>query len=142
MQAKHEELTARLLQVPAERRYLVTSHDAFHYFSRAYLAEELAWEARCAAPEGLAPDGQLSSSDIQRIVDHLCHFHVQVVFPESNVSRDSLKKIVSSCASMGLRVSICEKPLYGDAMGEAMGYLAMIEHDAETLIRAWEQYHE
>ncbi|NGX46133.1 MAG: Periplasmic zinc-binding protein TroA [Chlamydiae bacterium] len=138
MRAKHQELRGSLMEVPEKSRYLVTSHDAFHYFTRAYLAEGGQWEERCAAPEGLAPDGQLSSSDIQRIVDHLCQFHIPVVFPESNVSRDSLKKIVSACNSKGLKVSICEESLYGDAMGEASDYLNMMEHNAKTIRAGWE----
>ena len=75
----------------------MTSHDAFNYFARAYLAdpEEVEWQKRFEAPEGLAPDGQLSVADIQRIIDHICMYRIAVLFPESNVSRDSLRKIIS-----------------------------------------------
>src|SRR5437762_14333971 len=39
MSAAHEAVHARLHAIPSEKRYLVTSHDAFHYFTRSYLAE-------------------------------------------------------------------------------------------------------
>src|SRR5262249_9470431 len=98
-------------------------------------------QKRCDAPEGLAPDGQLSASDIQKIVDHLIKYQIPIVFPESNVSRDSLKKVIHACAQKGLRVQISNEALYGDAMGpsnsDAGTYLRMIRHDANVLIEAW-----
>ena len=73
MVASHEKVLHKLQQVPPEKRYLVTSHDAFHYFALAYLQSSSS-ENRCVAPEGLAPEGQLSSADIQRVIDHLCKY--------------------------------------------------------------------
>lgn len=141
MMRVHEELKGKMRQVPSSKRYLVTSHDAFHYFARAYLGEEESWQNRCRAPEGLAPDGQLSTLDIQRIIDHLFRYRIPVIFPESNVSRDSLKKIVASCSSLGLKVKISDQNLYGDAMGSkasnADTYLKMIEHNISVLMKEW-----
>lgn len=137
----HEQMRSELQAVPEEKRYLVTSHDAFHYFARAYLAGEEVCEERCVAPEGLAPEGQLSSCDIQRVVDHLCEYNITVVFPESNVAQAALKKIVSSCAQKGLPVRISSLPLYGDAMGPpgsgADRYLGMMRHNAKVLKEEW-----
>ncbi len=134
-----EEFYAKMQEVPPSRRFLVTSHDAFNYFTRRYLAEqnEEGWEVRCAAPEGLAPDGQMSVIDIHRVSTFLCHHRVPIVFPETNVSTDSLKKIISICREKGLDVKICEIPLYGDTMGgEGTGadnYLSMIQHNINVL---------
>jgi manganese/zinc/iron transport system substrate-binding protein len=143
MMQEHHAIYADIQQVPQEKRYLVTSHDAFHYFTRAYLAapEEANWQKRCAAPEGISPDGQLSAADIQKIVAHLVEYQIRVVFPESNVSRDSLKKIVHACAQKGLAVAISKEPLYADAMGpkgsDADTYLKMMRHDADVMIKDW-----
>ncbi len=143
----HEKVFQSLQAVPEQMRFLVTSHDAFNYFARAYLAtaaerESGQWRVRFDAPEGLSPDGQLSTADIQQVIDYLIQYQIHTVFPESNVSRDSLKKIVSACAQKGLSVRIAQDPIYGDAMGPpgsgADTYLTMIEHDADVLIRAWE----
>ncbi len=142
----HTAIYNSLQSVPEQKRYLVTSHDAFNYFARAYLAAPdektyAEWKPRFDAPEGLAPEGQLSAADIQGIIDHLIKYHIQTVFPESNVSRDSLKKVVHACRQKGLEVKIAEDPLYGDAMGpkggEAEDYLKMIRYDADALIEAW-----
>ncbi len=138
MCTKHEEIKKQFASVPSQKRYLVTSHDAFNYFTRAYLADpqESSWQKRCAAPEGLAPEGQLSVADIQKTIDHLCQYKIYVVFPESNVSKDALKKIASACVQKELIVRISRDALYGDAMG-GTDYLGMQEHNSRVLLKAW-----
>jgi manganese/zinc/iron transport system substrate-binding protein len=126
----------RLLQsLPARQRYLVTSHDAFHYFARHYLAEpgEENWQMRCQAPEGLAPEAQMSVTDVIAVVSHIEFFGIPVLFPESNVSRDSLHKIMDAAREKGFRIRLCQKPLYGDSMGKAASYLEMILHNVNVI---------
>ena len=138
----HEQILTQISQVPIHKRFLVTSHDAFNYFTKRYLSEgERAWDVRFKAPEGLAPDGQLSCSDIQQIVDHLHAYQIKVVFPESNVSKDSLRKIVSACTEKGLSIKIAEGHLHADALGppgsDADTYLKMMQHNVSLLINEW-----
>jgi manganese/zinc/iron transport system substrate-binding protein len=132
MDKTHAAIVAKLQAVPQSRKYLVTSHDAFNYFTRRYLGEE----ERCRAPEGLAPDGQLSCADIQAIIDHLHRYEIGVVFPESNVSRDALKKIVSACKEKGIVVKIAQEPLYADTLGQN-NYLKMMEQNVDVLVQEW-----
>lgn len=126
-----------LQQVPEERRYLVTSHDAFHYFVRRYFVDsnESDWKKRSSAPEGLAPDVQMSVSDVIEIVSHIKTFGVKVLFPESNVSQDSLRKIVNAAKHSGFEIHLSEAVLYGDSMGQANSYEEMITHNAEVIAR-------
>ncbi len=139
---KHDEIYLLFQQIPEEKRYLVTSHDAFNYFTRAYLKEDgeiqfSDWKKRFNAPEGLAPEGQISVKDIQNIIDHMKKYQIEVIFPESNVSRDSIKKIVDAGQKEGLNFCIAKTPLYGDAMGKpqslASTYLGMMESNAKTI---------
>ena len=138
----HQHIHEIMHEVPSEKRFLVTSHDAFHYFARAYLCEEREresndWKKRFAAPEGLAPESQLSVKDIQSIIDHLRDHQIGLIFPESNVSKDSIRKIVDAAKSRGLDVVISNTPLYSDAMGpegsDADSYLKMMQYNARTL---------
>lgn len=143
MAQAHQRIRDMLQQIPEEKRYLVTSHDAFNYFARAYLAsnEEQTkgnWMQRFAAPEGLAPDSQLSASDIQFIIDHLKRYNIKILFPEANVSKDSIKKILTAGSENGLQLKISSKSLYGDSMGAPSSdggtYIKMIEHNAKTIL--------
>lgn len=132
----HEKIRSLLLSVPSEKRYLVTSHDAFHYFTRSYLADpgDPDWRSRFAAPEGLAPDGQLNPNDIRKIIDFLREKNISVLFPESNVSRDSIRKIASAGREFGLTIRICQEALYGDSMS-GLSYFEMMDKNAETIAR-------
>ncbi|MEM7175190.1 MAG: zinc ABC transporter substrate-binding protein [Chlamydiota bacterium] len=133
-------LQQKMRTIPEEKRFLVTSHDAFHYFTRKYLAapNERHWAQRTLAPEGLVPDGQLSALDIQEVCDFLCSHRLGVVFSESNVSQSALQKVIASCREKGLDVTLASTPLYGDAMSETGdeegAYFRMIEHNVNTLV--------
>ena len=141
MMEAHDQVEKTLQEIPEGKRYLVTSHDAFSYFTRAYLADkgedEKTWSKRFAAPEGLAPESQVSATDIQMIIDHLSKYRIHVIFPESNVNRDSIKKIVQAGKQKGLDIFMSEIPLYADAMGKAGSdgdtYLKMIQHNAKVI---------
>lgn len=124
-------------QIPSSNRYLITSHDAFEYFSRRYLAtitEQLSgkWKERFLAPEGISPDGQLGPLDIQKIIDHVLAYRVLTVFAESNLSLDSLDKIIDACKINGVPLELAKKPLHGDSMGEET-YIKMMWHNAATI---------
>lgn len=144
MKKADEETYNALQNISSEKRYLVTSHNAFHYFVRRYLADakELdknLWKCRLNAPEGLAPEAELSSLDIQRVLDYVVQHNIEVVFPESNVNKESLKKIVNVGKKKGLSLRMSEKDLYADAMGQESSYLEMIAHNTNILLNEFER---
>ncbi len=136
MESTHIYMRDLLHKIPESRRFLVTSHDAFRYFVRSYLAEagEADWPRRFTAPEGLAPDGQLNPADIRRTIDFLREHQVSVVFPESNVSRDAVAKIASACREQGFEVRLCKDALYGDSTG-GRPYLEVARSNAEVIFK-------
>lgn len=144
MLALDQEIETLLQGVSEKNRYLITSHDAFYYFTRRYLAEknELvsdSWKKRCRAPEGLAPDGQMSPKDIAAIIEHALEYKISVVFTESNVNQDALKKIVRVLKQKGQIALLSEEPLYGDALGpsgsKAATYLEMMRCNAQNIAK-------
>jgi manganese/zinc/iron transport system substrate-binding protein len=124
-----------------EKRYLVTSHDAFQYFARRYLADDnediAAKKERVCAPEGLAPEGEITPGDIEKVMQFLNRHNISVIFAESNVSPLSLKKISSDAKNRGLTVSIAQEKLYGDSMpsvdGNKIAYIEMLRHNATII---------
>jgi manganese/zinc/iron transport system substrate-binding protein len=142
MMQMHGKIRQDLMTIPESRRYLVTSHDAFNYFTRAYFAEDDEdtqdkWQKRFAAPEGLSPESQLSTTDIQVIIDHMKKYHISILFPESNVSQNSIRKILDAGREHGMELEIASPFLYGDAMGKPGSpgdtYLKMIQHNAKMI---------
>lgn len=140
----HEEITAIMAEVDPVQRFLVTTHDAFLYFARQYMAtpDETSserWRLRCRSPEGIAPDGQVGALDIQSIVSHLMSCKVTVLFPESNQNLDSLRKIAAVAREYGHPVTIGEQPIFGDVLGErgseAESYAGMVRYNARVIAR-------
>lgn len=140
----HEKLVNKMREVPPQKRYLVTSHDAFNYFARSYLAAENekanhSWQERFAAPEGLAPESQLSTADIRLILEHMKKHDIHVIFPESNVSQASIRKLKNAGEESGIEIRIASEYLYGDAMGppgsSGDSYSKMITHNVETIAK-------
>lgn len=124
----------RMHKIPKEKRYLITTHDAFNYFSKRYMTETgECWRVRCMAPEGLSPEGQLTLGDIKRVVNFLSERDVHVLFTESNVNADSLRKIAEVSAHRGKSVEIADDALLGDSMGTSGSYLQMLEHNVRVL---------
>jgi manganese/zinc/iron transport system substrate-binding protein len=126
----------KIQTVPEDNRFLVTSHDAFQYFTRRYLSAEndSDWNKRFKAPEGLSPDGQLNPLDLQKIVDHLSFYGIHVLFPEANVSRDSIRKIADAGKKVGLKIRISPEVLYGDSVKG--NYLEAMMHNADAIARS------
>lgn len=124
----------RIHAIPKDKRYLITTHDAFNYFSKRYMTEEgESWRVRCMAPEGLSPEGQLTLGDIKRVVNFLIERDVHVLFTESNVNADSLRKIAEISIHRGKQVEIADDALLGDSMGSSGSYLEMLEHNVHVL---------
>jgi len=147
MIAKDHDLLHQMQNLASTQRFVVTSHDGYRYFIKRYVADpgEDDWEKRFIAPQGLAPDGQVGILDIKEVIDFLYKNNIHVVFPEANVSRDVLKKIVSICLEKGWQVTIADSPFFGDTMGDgeirAGSYLDMIEHNVETFIHNMNTHH-
>lgn len=140
----HQEIVELFQQIPQEKRYLVTTHDAFCYFTRAYLAtgdekKSSSFFERCQAPEGLAPESQLSTHDISRLLQHIIRYRIHSMFAESNISQDSLKKLLDACQRKGISMRIAQATLYGDAMGapgsSADTYEKMMWHNAQVIYK-------
>ncbi|OGN62553.1 MAG: hypothetical protein A3F09_05505 [Chlamydiae bacterium RIFCSPHIGHO2_12_FULL_49_11] len=130
-------------KLPPHKKYLVTSHDAFNYFVRAYFCaddEKGKWDRRINALQGLAPDDQISPLDIKRIVDFIANNRVAAIFPETNLSTDSLNKVIETARKLGGSVKLSPIPIYGDTLGEAGSgaetYIQMVRHNAAVIYDA------
>lgn len=130
--AAADQTTAWLHAVPAERRVLVTAHDAFRYFGRAYGYEVL-------AIQGISTESEASLHQIEQLVDTLVRRRIGAVFIESSVPVQHVRALTEGAAARGHRVVIGGE-LYSDAMGEPGTpegtYTGMIQHNARVIADA------
>ncbi|MCI4661560.1 MAG: zinc ABC transporter substrate-binding protein [Neomegalonema sp.] len=121
-----------LASVPSEARVLVTAHDAFSYFSRAYGYEVL-------GVQGISTESEAGLARIRELVDLLVMRKVRAVFVETSVSDRNVRALIEGAAARGHRVEI-GGALFSDAMGRAGRYegtyLGMIDHNVTTITRA------
>lgn len=129
----HHEIRQQLMAIPDHKRYLVTAHDAFRYFTRAYLGD--AWEGRLAAAEGLSPHGQVSLADLQDVATFIRERRVKTIFPESYLSRAFLRKLLQG---LGAEACVSDVGLCADTMLEEAGfdYAQSMRHNAHVICEA------
>lgn len=131
MEIADKEALERFHAIDPKRRFLVTSHDAFCYFTKRYLSEDTDedWRVRCIAPEGLAPEAEMSSFDLKRVLAYISQNQIKVLFTESNLPSLSVKRLIDAGKKGGLEIRLSQKALYADSMGSCESYLEMMHHN-------------
>jgi manganese/zinc/iron transport system substrate-binding protein len=138
--ARYEERLGRLHQygieriesIPAKQRLLVTAHDAFAYFSKAYAIPVM-------SAQGLSTESEASVEDINRLVRVLVERKIEAIFVESSVPQDNLLAVVEGAADRGWAAQVGGL-LFSDAMGPAGTYEGtyegMMDHNITTITLA------
>lgn len=124
------EIVAALNAIPADRRRIVSTHDAFGYFGARYGVAFI-------APQGVSTDSEPSARDIARIIDTVRREKVGAVFLE-NISDPRLARRIA--AETGAKIG---GVLYSDALTDATGdganYIDMMRHNVRELVKALTQ---
>jgi len=122
----------KLATIPAERRVLVTAHDAFNYFARAYGLE-------VRGIQGISTESEAGLAGIESLVELLVSRKIAAVFTESSVSDKNIRALVEGAKARGHEVKIGGE-LFSDAMGPdgtyEGTYVGMIDHNITTIVRA------
>jgi len=126
----------RIASVPKERRTLITSHDAFNYFGRAY-------DLEVVGVQGISTVDKAGLADIAKTVDLIKERKIPAIFAETSVNRDAIQRIAKdSGATVG-------GLLYSDSLGAAGEsethsgetydpgtYIGMIKHNVNAIVDA------
>ena len=114
-------------QIPAQRRKVISTHNAFGYFAEAYGVEFI-------APLGVSTESEASARDIAAIITQVRSGKIPAVFLE-NISDSRLIQRIS--AETGARVG---GTLYSDSLtdekGDAPTYIDMVRHNIKALTSA------
>lgn len=132
MNALHEWSLAKVKELPQAKRILITSHDAYNYFGRAY-------GFKVVGLQGISTVSEASLADVAKMVDFIKENKVKAVFVESSVSPAAIKRISEDSGA------VIGGELFSDAMGERgkiehgydVGtYEGMIKHNLSTIVDA------
>ncbi|MFQ5569916.1 MAG: metal ABC transporter solute-binding protein, Zn/Mn family [Rhodothermales bacterium] len=119
-------------RVPEAQRVLVTSHDAFGYFGRAY-----GFEVR--GLQGISTATEAGTADVQDLAETVATRRIPAMFVESSVSPRGIEAVREAVRARRFDVAI-GGTLYGDALGApgtpAGTYLGMVRHNIDTIVEA------
>ncbi|HET6468861.1 MAG TPA: zinc ABC transporter substrate-binding protein [Geminicoccaceae bacterium] len=121
-----------LASVPEGERIVISAHDAFGYFGRAYGYEVV-------GIQGLSTESEAGLAQVERLVELIVRRRIKAVFVETSVAERNVRALIEGAAARGHGVRI-GGALFSDAMG-APGtyegtYVGMIDHNVTVIARA------
>ena len=118
--------------LPKEKRVLVTAHDAFNYFGKAYGFEVVGLQ-------GLSTATEAGVQDVQKLSAFIIEKNIKAIFVESSVPKRTIEALQAAVKSKGHEVVI-GGTLYSDALGNAGTvegtYIGMFEYNVNTIVNA------
>ena len=132
LDALDAEVRRKSATVPPRARVIVTAHDAFGYFGRAYGFEVIGLQ-------GISTASEAGAKDVRRLADLIATRRIPAIFVESSVSPRTIEAVQEAVRSRGFDVEIGGS-LFSDAMGSAGTpegtYVGMVRHNADTITSA------
>lgn len=126
------DLERQMEAVPPERRVLVTAHDAFGYFGRAFGIE-------VHGLQGLSTVAEVGAADVQALASFVAERRIPAIFVESSVSPRSIQALQGAVRARGFDVDIGGELLSDalDAPGTPGGtWEGMLRHNVATIVAA------
>lgn len=128
----HHYVLEQAARVPEQQRVLITAHDAFNYFGRAY-----GFEVR--GLQGISTQSEASTADVQELARFIAENEIPAIFVESSVPVRNIEAVQAAVANQGFDVEIGGQ-LFSDAMGDAGTpegtYVGMVRHNIDTIVGA------
>lgn len=128
----HTAVVNTIATLAPEKRILVTAHDAFNYFGKAY-------GFKVVGLQGLSTAAEAGVQDVQKLSEYIIANKVKAIFIESSVPRRTIEALQEAVLSKGHQVSIGGS-LYSDALGDADSvegtYVGMFLYNIKTIVNA------
>lgn len=128
----HEYVKSRAEELPEEKRVLITAHDAFNYFGRAYGFE-------VKGLQGLSTATEAGTSDVKDLADFIASRKIPAIFIESSVPPKNMEALKNAVKSRGFNVEIGGE-LFSDSLGdpgtEEGTYVGTVKHNIDTIVDA------
>jgi manganese/zinc/iron transport system substrate-binding protein len=122
---------AQAAQVPESKRVLVTAHDAFHYFGRAY-----GFDVR--GLQGISTASEASTADVRDLADFIAANQIPAIFIETSVPLRNVEALQAAVRDRGFDVAIGGQ-LYSDALGDPAGsagtFAGAVRANIDTIVQ-------
>lgn len=132
LQSLHQHCLEQTASIPDGQRIMVTAHDAFKYFGRAYKLE-------VRGLQGISTTAEFGLQDMSQLVQFVTDKKIKAIFVESSVPKKSIEAVIEGCEKRGHDVALGGE-LFSDAMGSANSpqgkYVGMVQHNLNTIVKA------
>lgn len=124
----------KISSIPEASRYLITPHDAFNYFSRAY-------NIPVKAPQGVSTDSEVANKDIEDTVNFIVKNKVKAIFAESTTDPMRMEKLKEAVKAKGFDVKVVSgegQELFSDSLASegqvGDNYIDMYKHNVDLIV--------
>jgi manganese/zinc/iron transport system substrate-binding protein len=132
LDALESEVKTIIASLPEEKRILVTAHDAFNYFGKAY-------RFNVVGLQGISTATEAGVKDVQNLSEFIIRNNIKAIFVESSVPRRTIEALQQAVLSKNHQVEIGGS-LYSDALGNAGTeegtYIGMFKYNVKTIVNA------
>ena len=126
------EINNILAPLAIDKRVLVTAHDAFNYFGKAY-------QFQVHGLQGMSTQSEAGLEDVQRLASFIADRRIPAIFVESSISPRQIEAVQAAVKAKGWNVIIGGQ-LFSDALGSpatpAGTYIGMLKHNVSTVVSA------
>jgi len=122
----------RVKELSEEQRVLITAHDAFQYFGKAYGFE-------VHGLQGISTDVEAGTADVTELANFIVKRQVKAIFIESSIPPKTIEALQAAVKAKGFDVKIGGE-LYSDSLGDGKSgadtYILMIKANIDTIVEA------
>jgi manganese/zinc/iron transport system substrate-binding protein len=122
----------QISSLPANRRVLFTSHDAFGYFGRAY-------DFDVRGLQGITTTAEFGLRDVSEMVSSIVDMQIPAVFAEQSIPPKYIEAVVEGCRQKGFEIKV-SGTLFSDSLGEEGTeedtYVGTVRYNVSTIVNA------
>ena len=128
----HKYTREQIASIPPEKRVLITAHDAFFYFSRAY-------DIKVRGLQGINTAAEAGARDVNELAAFIAEKRIPAIFVETSVPKRNIEAVIEAVRARRHEIRIGGE-LFSDSMGTAGTpegtYLGMVRHNVDTITQA------
>ncbi|AWW28698.1 metal ion ABC transporter substrate-binding protein [Echinicola strongylocentroti] len=126
----------KVKSITNQGQVLITAHDAFSYFGKAYQIE-------VKGLQGLSTLSEPGLNDVSSLVNFIIEKDIKAIFIEQSISPRAIKAVVEGCRRKGHQVTLAG-PLYTDSLGDPEGpagtYVGMVKTNVDEIVNNLKQH--
>lgn len=120
---------SEIAKVPLKKRKIITTHDAFYYYGKAY-------DVMFCAPVGLSTEAEADSKTVALLINQIKTENIKAIFFENLANRAIIRQIADETGVQIRESDLLYADSLSDKKGAAPDYIAMMKHNTTLMVNA------